>query len=137
MPAAMPCFTLVGIAGEDDVDAPDLTQPLPEAEKLRTNSKIKGNGTRHARLRRGAAQGGANKSIFNSVYTELSAALSASLAAELLRQIEELNSADEAAAWAHHGLAAKNQLSTADARQVEEAFTGQIGGAPDGKSRNQ
>src|SRR5437773_633501 len=29
-------FTLVGIAGEDDLDAPDLTEPSPEAEKRKT-----------------------------------------------------------------------------------------------------
>ena len=28
-------FTLVGIAGEDDLDAPDLTVPAPETGKLR------------------------------------------------------------------------------------------------------
>src|SRR5499425_1873192 len=28
-------FTLVGIAGEDDLDAPDLMEPNPEIEKLR------------------------------------------------------------------------------------------------------
>src|SRR6516225_7484498 len=31
-------FTLVGIAGEDDLDAPDLTDPAPEPRKLRTDS---------------------------------------------------------------------------------------------------
>ena len=123
-------FTLVGIAGEDDVDAPDLTEPAPETEKLRINSKIRGNGTQHTRSGRRAAHGGANKSISTSVYTELSAALSASLAAELLRQIEELNSADDAAAWAQQRLAAKNQLSAADGRQVEEAFTAKLAVIP-------
>jgi hypothetical protein len=37
-------FTLVGIAGEDDVDAPDLTAPTPETEKLSVNTKADGNG---------------------------------------------------------------------------------------------
>jgi len=40
----------------------------------------------------------------------------------LLREIDGLSSADEAALWAHRRLVAKNQLSAADARQVEEAF---------------
>src|SRR5215831_7174935 len=31
-------FTLVGIAGEDDLDAPDLMEPNPEIEKLGGNS---------------------------------------------------------------------------------------------------
>src|SRR5690348_6015288 len=32
-------FTLVGIAGEDDLDAPGLTQPQPQGEVLRIESK--------------------------------------------------------------------------------------------------
>jgi hypothetical protein len=38
-------FTLVGIAGEDDLDAPDLTDPTPETKKVRINRKSAGNGT--------------------------------------------------------------------------------------------
>src|SRR5262249_14320920 len=34
-------FTLVGIAGEDDVDAPDLTELTPDIDKI--NSKARGN----------------------------------------------------------------------------------------------
>jgi ERF superfamily len=119
-------FTLVGIAGEDDVDAPDLTDPTPETEKPRINSKTRGNGAQHTRPGRRPAHGGANKFSSASVYTELSAALSASLATELLRQIEELKSTDDAAMWAQRRLVAKNQLSAADARQVEEAFTAKL-----------
>jgi hypothetical protein len=37
-------FTLVGIAGEDDLDAPDLMDPAPETGKLKINSKSGGNG---------------------------------------------------------------------------------------------
>jgi hypothetical protein len=124
-------FTLVGIAGEDDVDAPDLMEPPPETEKPRISSKTKGNGgTQHTRSGHRAAHGGANESISASVSADLSAALSASLAAELLRQIEELNSADDAAAWAQQRLAAKNQLSAADAQQVENAFTAKLAMVP-------
>src|SRR5689334_11145877 len=32
-------FTLVGIAGEDDLDAPDLIGPVPQTEKLSVESK--------------------------------------------------------------------------------------------------
>src|SRR5205823_8695926 len=31
-------FTLVGIAGEDDIDAPDLTDPAPKTGKLTTGT---------------------------------------------------------------------------------------------------
>src|SRR3974377_1059517 len=37
-------FTLGGIAGEDDLDAPDLMDPDPETGKLRLKSKSGGNG---------------------------------------------------------------------------------------------
>jgi hypothetical protein len=49
-----------------------------------------------------------------------------SLRAELLREIEDLSAADAATLWAQRRLVAKNQLSAADARQVEEAFAGKL-----------
>jgi hypothetical protein len=102
-------FTLVGIAGEDDVDAPDLTEPTPDIDKM--NSKAGGN-------RKAGASGGqqvaldrlgrhrANKLGSASRHAALSATLSASLRDELLREIDELNSAVDAALWARHRLAA-------------------------------
>jgi hypothetical protein len=121
-------FTLVGIAGEDDLDAPDLADPNPEIENLRVNSKTASNGgqqTAPDRLRsRGG--GGAHKSGSPSLRSELSAALSASLRAELLREIERLGSADDAALWARRRLPAKNQLSATDAQQVEETFAAKL-----------
>src|SRR6516165_8889773 len=70
--------------------------------------------------------GRANKSGSASLQSELSTALSASLRVELLRQIEGLSSADQAALWARRRLVAKNQLSAADARQVEDAFAAKL-----------
>jgi hypothetical protein len=120
-------FTLVGIAGEDDLDAPDLTDSTPETETPRTNRKTADNGGQQNAPDRLPGRGGrANKSGSASLQSELSAALSASLRAELLRQIEGLSSADEAALWAQRRLAAKNQLSAADAQQVEEAFAAKL-----------
>ena len=116
-------FTLVGIAGEDDLDAPDLADPNPEIENLRVNSKAASNGGQQtAPDRLPGRGGGAHKSGSPSLRSELSAALSASLRAELLREIERLGSADDAALWARRRLPAKNQLSATDAQQVEEAF---------------
>jgi hypothetical protein len=117
-------FTLVGIAGEDDVDAPDLIKFTPETDKERISSKSGGNGAQPAGSRRRAGQVRANNST--SIQTELSAALSASLAAELLRQIEDLSSAEAAALWAHRRLKAKNQLRANDAHQVEVAFAAKL-----------
>ena len=123
-------FTLVGIAGEDDLDAPDLTDPTPETGKLRINSKSGGNGGQQVGSDRPAGRGGGNKSASASHQSELSTALSASLRAELLRQIDGLSSTDEAALWAQRRLVAKNQLSAADAQQVEEAFAAKLAVIP-------
>ena len=48
----------------------------------------------------------------------------------MLRQIEGLSSADEAALWAQRRLVAKNQLAAADARRIEEAFARKLGRIP-------
>ena len=48
----------------------------------------------------------------------------------MLREIEGLSSADNAALWAQRRLLAKNQLVTADAQQVEEAFATKLGILP-------
>jgi hypothetical protein len=123
-------FTLVGIAGEDDLDAPDLTDPAPETEKPGLKSKsgeIAGQQTASGRPTR---RGSAKKSASASLESDLSAALSASLQAELLREIEGLSAADDAALWAQRRLVAKNQLSAADAQQVEEAFAAKLAMIP-------
>jgi len=121
-------FTLVGIAGEDDLDAPDLTEPNPEIENRRGNSKTARNGGQQAGPDRLPGRGGcANKSGSASLEPELSATLSASLRTELLREIEGLSSADDATLWAQRRLVAKNQLAIADAQRVEEAFATQLG----------
>jgi hypothetical protein len=123
-------FTLVGIAGEDDLDAPDLTDPAPETEKLRINSKSGGNGGQQLSSDRPAGRSAGNKPASASLQPELSMVLSASLRVELLREIEGLSSTDEAALWAQRRLVAKNQLSAADARQVEEVFATKLGVIP-------
>jgi hypothetical protein len=45
---------------------------------------------------------------------------------QLLRDLENLNSAEGAAIWARRILPAKNTLYEADARQVEEAFEAKL-----------
>jgi hypothetical protein len=123
-------FTLVGIAGEDDLDAPDLTDPVPETGKLKINSKSGGNGGQQVGSDRSAGRSAENKSASAQLQPELSTVLSASLRIELLRQIDGLNSTDEAALWAQRRLTAKNQLSAADAQQVEEAFAAKLAVIP-------
>jgi hypothetical protein len=64
-------FTLVGIAGEDDLDAPDLICPGPQAEKLSAERKSVGNGGQQAGSNRRAGRARPNK--FSSPSTELRA----------------------------------------------------------------
>jgi len=108
-------FTLVGIAGEDDVDAPDLIESQ-ETARLRVANKNAGNARRQRVLDRSAGGGKANSGSA-SLKRELSSALSASLRIELLREIEDLSAAEDAALWARRRLPAKNQLRAADARR--------------------
>jgi ERF superfamily protein len=118
-------FTLVGIAGEDDSDAPDLIGTSPKLEAPTLAGKSVGNGIQ-ASSKPGAGRPKANKFSSPSSEPELSVALSASLRAELLREICDLGAADDAALWAQRRLPVKNQLSAADAQQVEEAFAAKL-----------
>jgi hypothetical protein len=113
-------FTLVGIAGEDDLDAPDLiTTPFASFPQ---ETKTSGQSGRHSARHRAPARatGPATRE------SELSQALSASLTDELLREIAELTSVDAATQWAQRRLSAKNRLSVTDAQRVEAAFVAQL-----------
>jgi hypothetical protein len=125
-------FTLVGIAGEDDVDAPDLNEPTPDAEVLKISSKTGGNGGQQAGSGRRVGRVNPNRSGSGSGShrPELSEALSASLRAELVREIDGLSGADDAALWAQRRLVAKNQLFSADAQHVEGAFAAKLAVMP-------
>jgi hypothetical protein len=118
-------FTLVGIAGEDDLDAPDLMDPNPQSKKHAVNGKLNSNDNRQAAPDR-LGQSGANEAVSRPLRSTLSLALSASLRDELLREVRSLNSANEAALWAQRRLAAKNKLIEIDAQQVEQAFAAQM-----------
>jgi len=120
-------FTLVGIAGEDDLDAPDLIAPIPQTEKPRTGSTSSSNRGQQSASDALARRGKKAKKLGSpTLRRELSAALSASLRTELLREIEDLSAPDDAALWAHRKQPAKNQLSATDAQQVEEAFAAKL-----------
>ena len=102
-------FTLVGIAGEDDLDGPDLIGPGPQTEKVSIESRSVTNGGQPTSSNRRAGRDRANKFSSPSPNSELSVALSASLRVELLREIECLGATDDAALWAQRRLVAKNQ----------------------------
>jgi hypothetical protein len=99
-------FTLVGIAGEDDLDAPDLCAAPPTATtRTGTGSRSDGNGRTRVAAR---AAGTPDES--------------AALRDRLLGEIAGLQSQESATNWAQGALAAKNRLTAEDAKLLEEAF---------------
>jgi ERF superfamily len=112
-------FTLVGIAGEDDIDAPDLKAPMPPA-----SAAAKPAPNRHGRLNGGQSipSRGGTKVVSNPTTPILSPEASATLRNQLVEELRAIASSDEAAIWAYRILGAKNSLSEADAGQVEDAF---------------
>jgi hypothetical protein len=114
-------FTLVGIAGEDDLDAPDLLSPAAPAEtdSPAGNKKDRLNGGPNYRSPERSAND--QQKVANRART-LEPETSAALRDQLITQLKGLNSPDEAANWAHQVLASKYSLVLADAKQVELAF---------------
>jgi hypothetical protein len=110
-------FALVGIAGEDDLDAPDLNAP----EEAPPNRRNRPNGGRN-RVERKIRAGHDEKGRVGSANAVLKSQLSAVLREELLGELKDIDSVDAAAIWARRILPAKNSLHVADARQLENAF---------------
>ena len=116
-------FTLVGIAGEDDIDAPDLKAPMPPA-----SAAAKPAPNRHGRLNGGQTipGRGGSKVVSNPAKPILGAEASATLRDQLVEELKAIASSDDAAIWAHRILGAKNSLTEVDARQVEDAFQAKL-----------
>ena len=121
-------FTLVGIAGEDDLDAPDLNAAGPpevQAEQLPPDQRTRSNGGRRSFARKISAARVTNEPV-NSGNARLKSQLSAVLRDQLLGQLREVTSVDDAATWARRTLPAKNSLNVADARQLENVFEARL-----------
>ena len=123
-------FTLVGIAGEDDIDAPDLSAPTrtppsgPDGCGPRKNGGFQ---TGQDQLSRRQFDGTvshdrAAKATVSPSPLMLDAAASAALRDRLSDELKSIGSAEEAALWAQRVLGAKSTLIAADAKQIEEAF---------------
>jgi hypothetical protein len=121
-------FTLVGIAGEDDLDAPDLVAPAtPSARTEPSAGKTKGH------LNGGQEQSAPHSSISRSAKVAssppkqlLEPEASAALRERLTAELNGLNTAEDAATWAHRVLSIKDTLSAADAECVEKAFQARL-----------
>ena len=115
-------FTLVGIAGEDDLDAPDITSCEPAAGRE--------SDSRQDRFRpspRGSGNGRLRSTESTAV---LDAGQSEALRDKLLAEIASLASADSAVTWAARARPAKNSFIAADAKLLEDAFEQKLSGFP-------
>jgi len=115
-------FALVGIAGEDDLDAPGIAACGPTAGRELNSRQVRfppparesGNG----RLR----------STKSNIADVLGADQSAALRDKLLTEVANLTSPEFAVTWATGALGAKNNLIAADAKLLEEAFEQKLSG---------
>ena len=99
-------FALVGIAGEDDLDAPDLiVEPSPA---------ISPSADTHVPARRNG--------FVNKPKPVLNSEASAALRDQLVAEINGLTESEHLALWAHRRLPAKNTLTTKDAAIVERVY---------------
>jgi hypothetical protein len=122
-------FTLVGIAGEDDLDAPDLgTVSKAEVELPRADYQTQSDG--HGGLATRPPRDGSNSVA--SARPLLPPDESATLRERLVAELSAINSADDAAIWAHRNLPAKNSLTAVDAQIVEARFQARLETIGDG-----
>jgi hypothetical protein len=123
-------FTLVGIAGEDDLDAPDLVAPMPQM-KSSGSDRVRRVSAPNGRLN--ASQRGVdhrtpleqpNKAspVRKAVVPDIQ--LSARLRDQMIAELNELGSSDEAARWAKRRYPDKTtRLNTADAEHIDQCFS--------------
>src|SRR5262249_1067633 len=121
-------FTLVGIAGEDDLDSPDLiapTTPPPRTEESsvrKTKGHLKGCPA-HPDAALAAAT--PQKKLPNTVRL-LDPGTSAALRDQLMVGREKITSGEKAAMWGLRALWEKISFLPADAERVESAFQVQL-----------
>lgn len=114
-------FTLVGIAGEDDLDAPDLPVKTTDSgitgvsypEKMNGGAKVLASSLI-------PASGNGRKPSFSMPVLDVEA--STVVRERLVNEIASLRSEEGAIAWAGRSIGAKNTLTAADASIVETAF---------------
>jgi hypothetical protein len=120
-------FTLVGIAGEDDLDAPDL-DAASEADRDQPARRNGQSPNGHAAGASSAPNAPRRRAppvrpIAPAILVPDQCAM---LRDRLIGEIDALQSSDEATDWAQRSLPAKNTLTTADAQAVEASFGAKI-----------
>jgi len=116
-------FAMVGIAGEDDLDAPDLVNDQPKGDKaaearLAPNSGLEPAPVRPSQFRTGGPGTPPDRE-------KLGADESTAIRMQLIREIET-RPKDDLQPRAVALLKAKNRLSADDARLVEESFAARM-----------
>src|SRR6266446_2309491 len=101
-------FTLVGIAGEDDLDAPDLCDGAPSLSSSADDRSFTPMDRQSRMPTRTPGNGHARGSRKGEVPVTLNPEQSAALREKLLTELGNITSADLAAAWAREALTAKN-----------------------------
>jgi hypothetical protein len=117
-------FTLVGIAGEDDLDAPDLTNDQPKGYNavdaaLSLSCEVASAPVGSTPFRLGTPNN-------PPVREKLGADESAAVRAQLIKNIETLSQDEDLQPRAIAILKAKNRLSADDAKLVEDAFASRM-----------
>jgi hypothetical protein len=126
-------FTLVGIAGEDDLDAPDLAGAEMTAQARQNPPRLQGGPVgldQSAVEPRSNSASQASEKRARGERTRapiLPPEASEKLRQKLISELEQLTDAEALATWAHRSLQLKNQLATADAQALERAFTTKLG----------
>ena len=113
---------MVGIAGEDDLDAPDLINDQPQGDKAAEARLAPNSGLEPAHIRSISRTGNPNTQPLRE---KLGADESAAIMAQLIREIEPLPE-DDLQPRAITILKAKNRLSADDAKLVEQAFAARM-----------
>jgi hypothetical protein len=133
-------FTLVGIAGEDDLDAPDLLPadgPSASGDGFLRTDEHAGRLDGPSSLKRAALPSQAADRILPQSSERqahpkrprpatLSPHASDNLRRQLVAELAHLKSSEAIASWALRALPLKNQLSTAGAQAVEGAFSARL-----------
>jgi hypothetical protein len=116
-------FTMVGIAGEDDLDAPEVSDDQLKAVKTADTRLAPNTGFEAAPVR--ASQFRTERPGIPPVREKLGVEESAAIRAQLIREIETLPE-DDLQPRAIAILKVKNRLSPDDAKLVEDAFAARV-----------
>jgi hypothetical protein len=124
-------FTLVGIAGEDDLDAPDLSPAVSAPPSQNGPPRPEGaGGLLHHPAPPPASpplQASETRARVERVKRpNLAPEVSENLRGRLIAELEQLVDPEALAIWAQRALPLKNQLATADAQTIEAAFAARL-----------